>query len=211
MATPSENISSYMNHIMSKLILSDNIVRAVADNHADFLSDRYEISDDEVPEAIFSLNLNNDTDIKTLDNQIIRDNKIYRNALKYTKITPTLYKDEVLEKQQTLIFFTVDYISNLGFAKPIVGNNPLLGGYLISFRVHTHDNIKITKYNKLRQIYICEQIEKLFLNSNIGRQDNKSFADLELKSNGGLSLYNGTFYGREMKFITTGFAVDCDE
>ena len=197
MAEINESISSFQNHIMSKILMSDNIVRAVADSHPDFLSNRYEIAND-IDEKY------NIVDGNLRDYIVDEDKKlIHRFALKYDRVMPYLYDNDTITNQAVFIFFDISHDSTSRYVSR-GSQNKLIIPYEIYINIYVHNNLVVTSYSKSRSVYIAEEIEALLRGNTIGRGNNTSFTDVEIRYNRPQALMNGRIHGRNMLFTTTG-------
>lgn len=193
----SERISSFQDHIMTKILLSDNIIRALADDRPDFFDEnkKYDICDEMLKEYNY---VQEDGNLRN----VISDGCINRFALKYDRILPFLYDNDTITKQSSFIFFDVAYDKTSRFVQR--SNNKLVIPYEIYINIYVHNNLVVTSYSKSRSVFIAEEIEDLLLNNTIGRGKNTSLQNVEMVYNRPQALMNGRIHGRNMLFTTIG-------
>lgn len=187
-----ESVSSFQNHIMSKILANDNIVKALADPLPDFLGDRYGISNDNLPE------FNSPAEGTR---KVIRDGRIYRYALKYDRVLPYLYDSTTETEKAAFIFFDVSYEKESGYGRRFTGQNNIMMPYEIHVNISVHNSLVVTDYSKSRSTYIAEEIESELCGDKLGRGKDKSVKDTVLIYNRPNTLSKGRAHGRSMLFI----------
>lgn len=188
-------------NLLSTLLHDDDIVRAIAIDNPDFLSEKYIINNSILNEQI--------TDDPR---QIIRNGEIYRYALKMERIMPYMYDEKTFTAQGVYIMYGVNEVLNARDYITVKPDSSILKTLYLDVNVVVHHNLidnNNSNFSGTRIDFISDKIIELINGNYLGRNMNKSFSPFIRKDNLYGSIMNGRWHGRKIQFIATSKNVNC--